>query len=1130
MTRLSTVVLVGLLSVCAGVYAADQPQDSYLLRVGDTISVTVWNHPEFSVPSVQIRPDGKFMHPYSGETVAAGRRPAELADQIREALLTELNRPMVSVTIVNYKKDWLFVTGAVRSPGAFPVREPLTIQQAVASAGGPTPTADLTVAIVITPEGQRREVPLEPELEGAQNSGKVRLNVGYTLVLGEREPQKVAVLGAVRKPGIYEAPPEGLRVSDAIALAGGYTVDADAQVARLTRAAQETITVDLKRIAQNVNDPANIALTNGDAILVPTRPPGAISVLGEVNTPGMKPLEPEKSTRISDAIALAGGLTRAADASDATLIRADGSKQDIAVDEVLKTGGGGQNLPLADGDTLIISSAALDVSVLGAVKAPNRYAMRKGNRFADAIAAAGGLTLTADRDQAKIIRPNGQTVEVDPSEAIGGTDPEDNPLLQDSDILVIDTAEITVVALGQVVRPGSYTLRPGARFSDAIAQAGGLPPLSKASTANLMRADGDSLDVDIDLALNRTDAAANVVLQDGDTIVVQAPPRMEVAVLGRVNRPQEVEVEQGDRISDVIAKAGGLAEGADTTTATLMRADGSVVDVDLEGILKRRDQQANLAVGAGDTLVVRAMVQGYAGAIGSVKQAGLFPTEQVATAADLLARAGGPTETADLKRAVLKRADGTQMPVDLGNILAEADTGAGPAIANGDMLHVPSLTVGEVALMGAVRSPGRHAIARDEQVSSVIARAGGLLPDVGIQSASLLHADGASEPVDILGVLGAPGGDSDLPLVDGDTLIITRADPITVVGAVKQPGVFPLPAGVKASAAIAKAQGPAQTADLEHASIMHKDGSRSTVDLRRVFTEGQRDADVELRPGDVLVIPDADYYVSVIGAVNRPGRYPFAPGARLAEAFALAGGLQQEVQITNCKILRGSSQIDVDVTQVSGDEQTGGNIDLQDGDTLIIGQIEPPGVSVLGRVQREGHYELQAGARLSQAIAYAGGFTPEADASRVRIVRDGVQQFVDMSPMLRNEDAVTDPALADGDLVVVPESSHRVTLLGVLKNPGSYHFQPGARVLDAVGQAGGWIEKQAAPNRTVFTRKVDDKIGWAQLNLYMGARGNEKGNPQLQDGDVIYIPHATESTSDKILKTLFPVASIIRLF
>jgi polysaccharide export outer membrane protein len=208
------------------------------------------------------------------------------------------------------------------------------------------------------------------------------------------------------------------------------------------------------------------------------------------------------------------------------------------------------------------------------------------------------------------------------------------------------------------------------------------------------------------------------------------------------------------------------------------------------------------------------------------------------------------------------------------------------------------------------------------------------------------------------------------------------------------------------------------------------------------------------------------------------------------------------------------------------------NVPLQNGDTVIVGEINSPQVTVIGEVVREGTLDIRPLSRLSEAVAKAGGFTPAAAMHQVRLVRNGEQTVFDLAALDRGEELPDDPVLQDRDLVVVPETMHRVTVLGGVTRSGNYVFKSGDRIIDAVGQAGGWIDGKAAPNRTVLVRRLEDgQLAAGQVDLLAASKhGVEKGNPELQDGDMIYIPPVSNQTLRGILQTVFSASSFIRLF
>ena len=97
-------------------------------------------------------------------------------------------------------------------------------------------------------------------------------------------------------------------------------------------------------------------------------------------------------------------------------------------------------------------------------------------------------------------------------------------------------------------------------------------------------------------------AALARVCQDGDAILV--PPRSMVAVLGEVREPGVKQLVAGSKVSSVLALAGGLNREGDERKARLMRADGSLVELDLRELLSGRKPELDIELKSGDALLV----------------------------------------------------------------------------------------------------------------------------------------------------------------------------------------------------------------------------------------------------------------------------------------------------------------------------------------------------------------------------------------------------------------------------------------------------------------------------------------------------------------------------------------------
>jgi len=105
----------------------------YRLGAGDTLRVIVFGETELT-GQFEVGPRGTIAYPLVGEVEAIGLTPVEMATRIQEGLGAYLRSPNVSVEIANYRP--FFILGEVQRPGSYPYSPNLTVQNAVATAGG----------------------------------------------------------------------------------------------------------------------------------------------------------------------------------------------------------------------------------------------------------------------------------------------------------------------------------------------------------------------------------------------------------------------------------------------------------------------------------------------------------------------------------------------------------------------------------------------------------------------------------------------------------------------------------------------------------------------------------------------------------------------------------------------------------------------------------------------------------------------------------------------------------------------------------------------------------------------------------------------------------------------------------
>lgn len=133
----SVLLLFGLLSSTA---AMANMESSYQLDAGDLLKVSVYGEPDLSFDRIQLNDAGTFSYPFIGTVRAKGQTAAAVERQITQGLKGDyLINPRVTVSILEYRG--FFINGEVRNPGGYPFMPGMTVQKAVALAGGFTERA-----------------------------------------------------------------------------------------------------------------------------------------------------------------------------------------------------------------------------------------------------------------------------------------------------------------------------------------------------------------------------------------------------------------------------------------------------------------------------------------------------------------------------------------------------------------------------------------------------------------------------------------------------------------------------------------------------------------------------------------------------------------------------------------------------------------------------------------------------------------------------------------------------------------------------------------------------------------------------------------------------------------------------
>lgn len=608
--------VVLLLGLVAPVLAAEE----YRLAPEDVLDVTVLGEPELSTTPQQgivIGPDGRISYPLLGSVDVTGKTVGEVETLIKQAVSQRVRDPVVSVRVRQFRMNRIYVLGMVGGPGVYDLKAGWGVKAAIAAAGGlgsGRGKADLKGALLIRDNKEVLPLDLEKIVEQGDPSADLALKPGDTIVVRE-SLDRVAVLGAVGAPGYFELQP-GDRVTDALARAGGpLSSPGKLTNVLVERRSGEVKTVNVVALMAGSPEEVNLTLQPGDTVIVPEAR-REVAILGYVGSPGYYTFR--EGARLTDAIALAGGAItegrpQVADLSKVMLQRRGENPQMVDVSRLL-AGGEGENPLLTPGDTIVVSGIQPQVAVLGCVNNPGYYTFGQRATLTDALALAGGAITdvsatgrqVADLRNVMVQRRGENSRTVDVSRLLAGEEGE-NPLIMPGDTIIVPGLQRQVAVLGYVNRSGFYVFGEGARLTDALALAGGeIRDEGDLENVRVQRQDGETRTVNLLRVLAGDAGEDNLLLKPGDTIVV-AEARNQVLVLGQVKTPGYYRLREGDRLMDLIAKAGGtLKEAVASETYVVREENGQKVamKVDVGGILAGKNIPDNILLAANDLVVV----------------------------------------------------------------------------------------------------------------------------------------------------------------------------------------------------------------------------------------------------------------------------------------------------------------------------------------------------------------------------------------------------------------------------------------------------------------------------------------------------------------------------------------------
>tara|TARA_R110002167_G_scaffold3623_4_gene17652 strand:+ start:9492 stop:12686 length:3195 start_codon:yes stop_codon:yes gene_type:complete len=858
---------------------------NYIMGPGDTVVIQLYGQRNLTHELVITR-EGMLMFPEIGPVNVAGLSYQELREQIQNIVSNQLIGQNASVTMGALRSINVFVLGEAVQPGSYTVSSLSTMTNALFASGGVTRVGSLRKVRLMRTGELVTELDLYDLLLRGDTSGDVRLLPGDVIFI-PTIGKTVGIAGEVRRPAIYELNDE-TSPAEILSLSGGLNPTAfpsASRIERINQSGQRTV-VNVDLSPGNAPDPT---LMDGDVIQVFSildQVESIVMLEGHVQRPGS--FEWSQGMRVSDVISSIGDMLPNPDLEYALIARetqptrriellyvnlgqaiaAPGSAVDLILqprDQVLTFGASQSRQQQVAGLLNRLRAQAsfenppLIVSIAGNVRFPGDYPLVQGMSMDDVIRFAGGLDANTDLDylllerridrrgtvevQANRLNPVSLLTEVSVSLQeldrvyVFNVNQAREGLLADTiqrlrNQTAFRRAPEVVSIAGNVRFPGDYPLHRNNDLGDLLQASGGLSEETDLEYVLLEREVNEQGDIEVlkvDLDPRTLRPLAPFPLQERDRLIVFS-----------ANTPRDV------LLSSTLDK---LRQQADTRTPT------RIISV-----------------------------------LGSVRFPGNYPLHRELDVSDLIQIAGGLTESAETRMAEVTRYDAEpaigrevgHVSIDL--TLSNAVSGRATLLQPFDQLVIRQMPnwaeLENVTISGEVNAPGTYAIAKDETLSSLIARAGGLTAYADARAAIFLREELRQNEQNLL---------NEYSERLQREIITQRLQP-TISDNVQQQQDNSLLTELLANISQVSAAG------------------RLVISLPNAINRGGA-FDVILRDGDRLILPRTQQEVSVVGEVNRPTSHLWTPGTTVADYIKRSGGYTRLSDEKNVYIIKASGEV-----------------------------------------------------------------------------------------------------------------------------------------------------------------------------------------------------------------------------
>ena len=396
---------------------------------------------------------------------------------------------------------------------------------------------------------------------------------------------------------------------------------------------------------------------------------------------------------------------------------------------------------------------------------------------------------------------------------------------------------------------------------------------------------------------------------------------------------------------------------------------------------------------------------------------------------------------------------------------------------------------------------------------------------------------------------------------------------VSVVGNVKNPGIYRLPPTSRVSEAINRANyvpeitsTPDDFFSEEETAIpstrniiLTRDSKKKHLDLEKYFIFGDTENNPYIADGDIIYVPARQKIVTINGAVNKPGTYELLVGDKVSDLIQMAFGLKIDAFLEKGELVRFKEDgkdtqiLFFNVEKILDNYDISENYILQSDDRIYIRTIpefhEQNSVTVFGEVKFPGDYSIEdSKTTLLEILQKCGGPTARADIENAFIQRRSKEDVVDteferlkkmsiqdMTPLeyeyfktksreligkfsidfnklWNGEDSSYDVALKDADYIYFPSKISTVSVSGQVKNPGLITYVPNKNYLYYIEQAGGFSWNPRKSKIRIIRASTGEWLKPTKKTV-------------IEVGDMIFIPEKPEFDYWEFVKDFMGIAA-----